>query len=46
MSQPTKIIQITTATTNSGTIIVTALHSDGTIWWRSLMTSSNWIQVV
>ena len=41
-----KITQITTATTNSGRIIVTALCNDGTLWRRDVINdSTEWDQI-
>lgn len=41
-----KITQITTATTNSGRIIVTALCNDGTLWRRDVINdSTEWEQI-
>ena len=41
-----KITQITTTTTNSGRIIVTALCNDGTLWRRDVINDiTEWEQL-
>ena len=41
-----KIIQISSATTNAGRIIVIALCSDGTLWRRDVINdSTEWEQI-
>ena len=41
-----KAVQITTATTTTGRIILTALCNDGTIWWRDAMADyGDWTQI-
>ncbi len=44
--QPRKIIQISTSTTNTGRIVVTALCNDGTVWHRDVASSDEmWRQI-
>jgi|694.fasta_scaffold28120_12 hypothetical protein len=40
-----KIVQITTSTTNTGQIIVTALCNDGTVWYKILTGNDEWKKV-
>jgi hypothetical protein len=40
-----KIVQITTSTTNTGQIIVTALCNDGTVWCKILTGNDEWKKV-
>lgn len=41
-----KAIQITSSTTTTGRIIITALCNDGTMWWRDAISDyGDWTQV-
>jgi hypothetical protein len=40
-----KIVQITTSTTNTGQIIVTALCNDGAVWYKILTGNDEWKKV-
>lgn len=44
--QPRKFIHLSTSTTNTGRVIVTALCNDGTIWFRDVSQQEQaWAQL-
>lgn len=44
--QPRKFIHLSTSTTNTGRVVVTALCNDGTIWFRDVSQQEMaWVQL-